>query len=272
MTNPSISLLNLVRTLWQHRQLIADLAKRDALGKYRGSALGVLWSLLTPIFMLAIYTFVFSEVFQARWASNATSKSEFAIVLFAGLIVFNLFAENVTRAPSLILVNVNFVKKVIFPLEILPCVNLISALFHAGVSLLVLLAFQLAINGGLHWTVLLMPAVLFPFALFCLGISWFLSAIGVFLRDVGQTIGVFVSGLMFLSPIFFPLSSIPAGWRALAALNPLVFPIEQSRNVLVWGHVPNWADWITYSVLSVVVAWCGFAAFQKTRKGFADVL
>lgn len=272
MANFSISPLHLTRTLWQHRQLIADMAKRDALGKYRGSTLGVLWSLLTPIFMLTIYTFVFSEIFQARWATGNTSKSEFAIVLFAGLIMFNLFAEIVTRAPGLIIANANFVKKVVFPLEILPCVNLASALFHTCISLLVLLVFQFSINGNLHLTVLAIPFVLLPLVLFCLGISWFLSAIGVFLRDVGQTIGVFVTGLMFLSPIFFPLSSIPASWRALAALNPLVFPIEQARNVLVWGRMPNLIEWGIYTVFAALVAWLGFASFQKTRRGFADVL
>ncbi|MDO8178838.1 MAG: ABC transporter permease [Undibacterium sp.] len=272
MTNFPLSPRHLVRSLWQHQQLIVDLAKRDAFGKYKGSKLGVLWSLLAPIFMLTIYTFVFSEIFQARWTTGSSSKTEFAIVLFTGLIMFNFFAENVTRAPHLIVGNVNFVKKIVFPLEILACVNLVSAMFHLTVSLVVLLVFQVAIYGRVPLTFLLMPLMIMPLALFCLGIAWFLSAIGVFLRDVGQTIGIFVTGLMFLSPIFFPLSAIPLHWHALAKLNPLVFPIEQARNIQVWGNYPNWDEWLIYTLASTVIAYLGFAFFQKTRRGFADVL
>ncbi len=272
MTKYPLSPIHLLQSLWQHRQLIVDLAKRDALGKYKGARLGILWPLLTPIFMLTIYTFVFSEIFQARWTSGNASKSEFAIILFAGLIVFNLFAENITRAPGLIIENINFVKKIIFPLQILPCVTLMSSLFHAGVSLLVLLFFQFCITGHLSPTILLLPLVIFPLTLFCLGAAWFLSAIGVFLRDVSQTIGIAVTGLMFLSPIFFPLSSIPSRWQALAKLNPLVLPIEQARNVLVWGVSPDWGAWLNYTAIAALVGWLGFASFQKTRRGFADVL
>jgi lipopolysaccharide transport system permease protein len=272
MTNFSLSPAHLIHSLWQHRQLIIDLAKRDALGKYKGSKLGVLWSLLTPFFMLTIYTFVFSEIFQTRWTSGSTSKTEFAVVLFAGLIMFNFFAETVSRAPGLILGNVNFVKKIVFPIEILACVNLVSAMFHMFVSFLVLLAFQLIVSGHVPFTLFLMPLIVLPLALFCLGISWFLSAIGVFLRDVGQTIGIFITGLMFLSPIFFPLSSIPVRWQAIAKLNPLVFPIEQARNVQIWGVIPNWNDWLIYTSIAFSIAWLGFVCFQKTRRGFADVL
>lgn len=272
MTNFPPSPLNLVRSFWQHRQLIVDLAKRDAFGKYKGSKLGVLWSLLTPLFMLFIYTFVFSEIFQARWTAGSSSKTEFAIVLFTGLIMFNFFAENVTRAPFLIVANANFVKKIVFPLEILACVNLISSMFHMMVSLLVLLVFQLVITGHVPVTIIFLPLVIMPLALFCLGMAWILSAIGVFLRDVGQTIGVFVTGLMFLSPIFFPLSAIPPRWQAFAKLNPLVFPIEQARNIQVWGNYPNWIEWLIYTLVASLIACLGFAFFQKTRRGFADVL
>lgn len=272
MTKFSPSPFHLIHSLWQHRQLIIDLAKRDALGKYKGSKLGVLWSLLTPIFMLTIYTFVFSEIFQTRWTSGSTSKTEFAIVLFTGLIMFNFFAETVSRAPSLILGNVNFVKKIVFPLEILACVNLLSAMFHMFVSLLVLLVFQLIASGHVPYTFFIMPLIILPLALFCLGITWFLSAIGVFLRDVGQTIGIFITGLMFLSPIFFPLSSIPIRWQNVAKLNLLVFPIEQARNVQIWGVIPNWQDWMVYTLIAFSITWLGFVFFQKTRRGFADVL
>lgn len=272
MTKFSISPFFALKSLWSHRRLIADMAKRDALGKYKGSFLGVFWSLLTPVFMLAIYTFVFSEIFKARWTATSTSKTEFAIVLFAGMIMFNFFAEVVNRAPGLILSNPNFVKKIVFPLEILSCINLCSALFHLVVSVIVLLIFQLIVFGHIPWTVLLLPMVIFPLALICLGLSWFLSAIGVFLRDVGQTIGIFVTGLMFLSPVFFPLSAIPVDWQMVANLNPMVFPIEMARQILVWGKQPDWLDWILYLCVSICIAWAGFACFQKIRRGFADVI
>ncbi len=272
MTKFPISPLDFVRSLMRHRQLIFDLARRDALGKYKGSKLGVLWSLLTPIFMLTIYTVVFSEIFQARWSTHSSSKIEFATVLFAGLIMFNFFAENISRAPTIIVNNVNFVKKIVFPLEILSCVNLVSALFHMVVSIVVLLTFQFVMTGHFPLTIVLMPLVILPLMLFCLGASWFLAAIGVFLRDVGQTIGIVVTAMMFLSPIFFPLSAIPSHWQFLARLNPLVFPIEQARNVQIWGIYPNWSEWTIYTLASLLVAYLGFAFFQKTRRGFSDVL
>ncbi|MBK1890242.1 ABC transporter permease [Undibacterium sp. 14-3-2] len=272
MTKNPISPFYAIHSLWQHRQLILDMAGRDALGKYKGSRLGIIWSLLTPVFMLAIYTFVFSEIFRARWTPASQSKAEFAIALFSGMIMFNLFSEIINRAPTLIVSNANFVKKIVFPLEILACVSLFSAMFHMLVSTAVLLLFQLIMNTYLPWTVLLLPFAVLPLALLCLGISWFLSALGVFIRDVGQTIGLLVTGLMFLSPVFFPLSAIPEKWQGLARLNPMVFPIEMARDVLVWGKTPDWAEWGIYLLMTLLVAWAGFVSFQKTRRGFADVI
>lgn len=272
MINHSISPISLFASLWRYRGLISDLAKRDALGRYKGSALGVAWSLLTPLLMLGIYTFVFSEVFKARWGGGGNSKAEFAIVLFAGLIVFNIFAECIGRAPGLVIANTNFVKKLVFPLEILSCVSLASALYHAAISIAVLLCFQLFVTHTLPFTLFLLPLVLLPLILFTLGLSWFLSATGVYLRDIGQTIGIFITGLMFLSPVFFPISAIPEKWRFIVQLNPLGFPIEQARNVMIWGRQPDWIAWCVYTFASVLTACAGFAWFQKTRKGFADVL
>ena len=274
MQNYSISPFAFLRTIRNNRVLILDLAKRDALGRYKGSVFGSFWSFITPVFLLAIYTFVFSEIFKARWtmAEADASKTRFAIVLFAGMIVFNFFSEVVNRAPSLILNNPNFVKKVVFPLELLSCVNLLSALYHALISVIVLLLFQLAINFSCPWTVALFPLILFPFTLITLGVSWLLSAVGVYLRDIGQVISVFVTGLMFLSPVFFPLSAIPVHWQEVARWNPLVLPIEMARQVLVFGQIPDFISWLVYTCIAALFAWAGYAAFQKARKGFADVL
>ncbi len=264
--------IEMVASLWRNRSLIHASAKREVLGRYRGSTLGLLWSFFNPLFMLTVYTFVFSEVFKARWSAGSESKTEFALVLFAGLIVFNLFAECISRAPSLILSNPNYVKKVVFPLEILPFVGLLSALYHALISLVVWLAAYIVLFGVPHATVFLLPMVILPFALFIMGLSWALASLGVFLRDVSQFIGVVVTTLMFLSPIFYPASSLPESYHHLLYLNPLTPVIEMTRDVLFWGKVPDLTMLAIYWLGTAVMAWLGFAWFQKTRKGFADVL
>jgi lipopolysaccharide transport system permease protein len=262
----------LVASLWRNRELIKTLVKREVVGRYRGSALGLLWSFLHPVFMLAVYTFVFSVVFKARWNVGSDSKTEFALVLFAGLIFFNLFAECVNRAPGLILANVNYVKKVVFPLEILPWVAMGSALFHAVVSLGVWLLFYVVFFGMPNVTVLLLPVMVLPVLFFTMGLSWALASLGVFLRDVAQIIGIVTTILMFLSPIFYPISSLPKEYRFLMYLNPLTLAIEQARAVLFWGRVPDLDAYGLYLIASMIFAWIGFAWFQKTRKGFADVI
>lgn len=252
--------------------LVASLIKREVIGRYRGSVMGILWSFLNPVFMLAVYTFVFSVVFKARWGAESNSKVEFALVLFAGLLVFNVFSECVNRAPSLILTNVNYVKKVVFPLEILPWVGLGSSLFHMLISLGVWLTFYCLFIGLPHVTILFLPLILLPLLLLTLGLSWFLASFGVYLRDVTQVIGIFTTALMFLSPIFYPLSSLPENYQIFFQLNPLTPIIEQIRDALVWGRAP---DSLTLSLLTLEglgVCWLGFAWFQKTRQGFADVL
>ncbi len=264
--------IEMVASLWRNRGLIQASAKREVLGRYRGSALGLLWSFFNPLFMLAVYTFVFSEVFQARWNPASESKTEFALMLFSGLIVFNLFAECINRAPSVILSNPNYVKKVIFPLEILPVVTLLSALYHALMSLGVWLAAYLLLFGIPHASVLLLPLILLPFLLCIMGLSWVLASLGVFLRDVSQFIGVVVTTLMFLSPIFYPASALPEGYRQLLYLNPLTPVIEMTRDILYRGKLPDFAMLAIYWLATGVIAWLGFAWFQKTRKGFADVL
>lgn len=272
MRHFSISPKEMLLCLWRNRELIAASAKREVLGRYRGSVLGILWSFFNPLFMLAVYTFVFSEIFKARWNASSESKMEFALVLFAGLMIFNLFSECINRAPSLILSNVNYVKKVVFPLEILPAVTLLSALFHVLLSLGVWLLAYLIFFGLPHVTVLYLPLIVLPFMLFIMGLSWALASLGVFLRDVSQFIGVVTTVLMFLSPIFYPATALPETYRHLLYLNPLTPVIELTRDVLFWGKAPNFTMLSLCWLATTIVAWLGFAWFQKTRKGFADVL
>lgn len=268
----SISPEEMVASFWRNRSLIRSLVKREVVGRYRGSAMGLLWSFFNPVFMLAVYTFVFSVIFKARWNVESDSKTEFALVLFAGLIVFSLFSECVNRAPGLVLANVNYVKKVVFPLEILPLVSLGATLVHALISLVVWIAAYFVIFGVPSATVLLLPIVILPLILFVMGVSWALASLGVYLRDISQVTGVITMVLMFLSPIFYPASALPDEYRRLIYLNPLTLVIEQVREVLYWGTVPDIHLLGMYGMAAAFIAWFGFAWFQKTRKGFADVL
>lgn len=263
----------LVSNLWQHRRLILQMSRREVIGRYKGSVMGILWSFLNPLFMLAVYTFVFSVVFKARWTTSpGEDKADFAVLLFAGMIVHTLLAEVLNRAPGLILANVNYVKKVVFPLEILPVISMCAALFHCAISLLVLLCAIVVLDGNLTLSMLLVPVVLLPYVIFVQGLAWMLASLGVYLRDVGQTIGIITMVLLFLSPVFFPVSSLPEELRPLMNANPLTFIIEQVREVLIWGHMPDWVGLGLYSLMALFTAWIGYAWFQRTRKGFADVL
>lgn len=269
---PPVSPLGMLHSLWVHRRLIGRMSQREVIGRYRGSVLGLLWSFLTPLFMLAVYTFVFSVVFKARWGTGEESRTQFAVVLFAGLIIHSLFAEVINRSPQLILGNVNYVKKVVFPLEILPVIQLAAATFHALVSVVVLLAAQWVFTGSVPATAWLLPAVLLPLLAWVLGLAWALASLGVFARDVGQTVGLVTSVMLFMSPVFFPIETLPAELQPWMRLNPLTFIIEQAREVLIWGRAPDWTGLALYGLGAAAVAWLGFAWFQKTRKGFADVL
>ena len=265
--------LALCKSLWRNRQLIIQMIKREVVGRYKGSVMGLTWSFFNPVFMLTVYTFVFSVIFKSRWGGNGDeSKMQFAVVLFVGMIVHGLFAEVLNRAPSLILSNVNYVKKVVFPLEILPVIAMGASLFHSVISFGVLLAAFVIFNGYLPWTVLYIPIVLLPLIMLTIGLAWILASLGVFLRDVGQTIGIITTVMMFLSPVFFPVSAMPIEFRPWLMANPLTFMIEQARAVLIWGQQPDWIGLGIYTGVALVVAWAGFALFQKTRKGFSDVL
>ena len=260
-------------SFWTHRTLIFNLARRDVLGRYSGSILGLMWSFFNPLLMLGVYTYVFGVVFKARWSQNAeTGILEFAVLLFAGMLTFGIFSECLNRAPSLMLQNPGFVKRVIFPLEIMPWVVLLSSLFHTAISLGVL-ALVMAIGFGvLPFTWPLIVLVLLPLILFVMGLSWALAALGVYLRDLSQTINIVTTVMMFLSPIFYPASAVPAAFRWAIEWNPMTFFIEQTRAVLIWGHVPDFAGLAIATVGGLVVAWIGLALFQHARDGFADVL
>lgn len=249
------------------------MTKREIKKKYQGSILGLAWTFITPLLMLTVYTFVFSVVLKSRWGVNSNeSRADFAIILFAGLIVFNIFSESLNQAPQLVVQNVNYVKKVIFPLEILSWVSLGSILFHSIVSTGILLIIQFLIKFYLPWTAIFFPIVILPMVLLSLGTSWLMSSLGVFIRDISQILSLLTTILLFTSAVFFPLSALPERAQRILRLNPIVLLLEESRKVLVYGQFP---DWITLGALTLIgagVAYFGFWWFQKTRRGFADVL
>jgi lipopolysaccharide transport system permease protein len=265
--------MEMIASLLRNRGLIQASIKREVLGKYRGSVMGLFWAFFNPLIVLTVYTFVFSVIFPSRWGGSANvSKTGFALVLFAGMIVFNIFAECINRAPSIIIANKTYVTKIIFPLEILPVVNLGAALFQASMSLIVWLTAHVIFLGFPPVTLVYFPVVLLPFCLFLLGITWAVSSLGVYIRDIGQIIGILTTILMFLSPIFYPVSAVPDAYRIFVYLNPLTPVIEQARDALFWGKTPDWSVYSVNIGATFIVAWLGFAWFQKTRKGFADVI
>lgn len=265
--------LTLARSLWRQRSLIWQFTQREVLGRYKGSFLGIFWSLVNPLALLLIYTFVFGVVFQSRWPqARTTSLSEFALITFCGLMVHNVFAEAVVRAPTLIVGVPNYVKKVVFPLEVLVVSTLGGALFHGAVSLLILLGALLVTTGGLAWTLPLLPVVLLPLVFLVLGVSWFLASLGVFIRDIGHSIALAVQMLFFLTPIFYPLEAIPQPFQTLIRLNPMSTIVESSRAVVLWGRMPDWEALGVWTLVGVVVMLLGYTWFMKSRRAFADVI
>jgi lipopolysaccharide transport system permease protein len=265
----SFNPLSAAGSLFRHRYLLGQLIKRDVLLRYRGAMFGVLWIFLSPLIMLAIFAFVFGSIFQSRWPLLDQGQP-YWLILYSGLIVFNLFSESVSRAPSSVRSYQSFVKKIIFPVHILPLVPLGAALVHAVFNVSILVG-ALAWTGKLHYGALLFPLLLIPIILFAVGLSWFLAAWGVFLKDMSQIVPIFLQMLLFLSPVFYPASAVPAFLRPIYEYNPISVAIEACR-AAVFGLPIGWASWCSALVVGFVAATLGFAFFQHSRDEFADVL
>ncbi|MCD6046819.1 MAG: ABC-type polysaccharide/polyol phosphate export system, permease component [Gammaproteobacteria bacterium] len=257
----------------QGLELIKQMTVREIQGRYRGSFIGLFWSFLIPIIMLLVYTFVFSVVFKARWGVGGdVGHGKFAINLFAGMMVYNFFSEVISRSPMLILNNRNFVKKMVFPLEIFSIATTFNALFHFFISLFIFAVFFLFLNHYLCWTIIFIPLIILPFFCLTLGISCLLAGAGLLLRDINYIINVILTILMFFAPIFYPVSMLPAALQHLVYLNPLTLIVEEARQVLVLGVMPDWKLWIINTIISVAVLICSYLLFEKMRRVFADVI
>jgi lipopolysaccharide transport system permease protein len=272
MTLPLPSPIVSATSLWRRRELIWALLKRDVVGRYRGSAMGLFWSALNPLLMLAVYTVFFGEVFVSKWGNPQGDRSDFALILFVGLLLHGFLAECIARAPQLIVGNPNYVTKVVFPLDTLPVVTVGVAAFHFTIGILIWSAWYLLAKHGFYATAPLIVIVFAPLALMALGIAWILASLGVYLRDVGQVVPFVNAVLLFASPVFYPISALPAQYAAIVRLSPLTLPIEQARDVLVFGTLPDWGAYGIYTAVALSVAYIGYLWFYGTRKGFADVL
>lgn len=263
-----------IRNLWSHRELASQLAYREIVNRYRASWLGWAWSILTPLVLLAIYTFVFAVVFKARWGDNPDEGTAvFALTMFCGMLVFNLFAEVINRSPDLIVYNANYVKKVVFPLEVLVIAATLSALFTLLVGLAVwVIGWLVIMHSPPPLTGLWFPVVLLPVCLTTIGIAWVLASLGVFIRDLSHAVVLGTQVLFFATPIFYSLDRVPASFRSLMLLNPLTHAVINTRQVLMNGHAPNYTYLGVSFVLSGVFALLGYAFFMKSKRAFADVL
>ena len=267
-----MGLSNPFGSLLRHRALAWELTKRDVLGRYRGASFGLVWSLASPFLLLCIYTFAFGTVMGGRWPQAQSGQSHYSLILFAGLIVHGFFAECLTRSPGLVVNNPNFVKRVIFPLDLLPWPMVFSALFHMAMNVVVFLALRWAMDGAFSWTIVLLPLVVLPLVPLGLGVSWFLSSLSVYVRDVQQVVGVASMAFLFLSSAMMPLDSVPPSYRWVFAWNPLSLIIDQARNVMLWEAMPDWTALGAYLVCALVFMVLAHRWFVATQKGFADVL
>lgn len=264
--------MSFLSVIGRNRSLTLELTRREILGRYRGASFGMLWSLFSPLLMLLVYTLAFGFILKGRWPGAGESTYDFAIIVFAGLIVHGMFAECLTRSPLLIIGNANLVKRVVFPLDLLVWSMALTSLFHLAMNTLVLLALRFWVDGTVAPTVLLFPLVILPLLVLTVGVSWIVSALGVYFRDLGQVVGVVATAMLFLSSAIVPPASVPERYQIAFDLNPLTFIIDQSREVLIFNRMPNWQGLALYTLVALAVAWSGHLLFGKMRRGFADVL
>lgn len=263
----------LVRRLRAHRYLLRQLVHKNVSAAYQGSMLGVSWIVVRPLLQLVIFGFCFGVVYQGRFfAQRHANPLEFALVLFVGLAIFSLVAEMVSIAPGLIAGNANFVKKVVFPLDLLVPAQLGASLIQLAMSTAVFLVVRVFLDPPLGWAAVSVPILVLPLMMLTLGVAWFLASLGVFLRDLQQIVPLAITGLMFLSPLFYPVSAVPPVLRSTIYLNPLTFVVESARNALFLDVWPDPWGFAAYVAVAAVAMWCGWVWFEKTRKGFADVL
>ena len=259
-------------TFIKNKDLISILLIREIAYKFKGSFLGILWMILTPIILIVIFTFIFGEVFDIKWMDIPESKEYFALILFSGLMVFNFFAESISKAPLLFVTNSSYIKKIIFPLEILPIVSVLSSSVQLIVSFVVWVAFYLIIVGTPNLNILLLPIIMLPFVFILFGLTFLFSTLGVFVRDTNNIINLITTLLLFLSPIFYPISVIPEQYQLYIYLNPVAYQIELTRDLMMWGNTPNLISFLIYFILAFMFYLLTLKFFSNNKDRFIDVM
>ncbi len=259
--------------LWAFKSVIRQLTRRRIFQRYKGSHLGLAWCVLEPLAMICVYTFVFSVIFKTRWYRGfGETYTEYALVVFAGLIPFSLFSDVLTNAPNLVPGNRGFVKKVAFPLEVLPVVEVGSQLSDALIRCLVLLVVTVLMTQKIYWTIIFLPVLFIPLLLFCLGLAWFFAALGVYVRDMGHFLKIIAAMLFFLTPIVYPITSVPESLRPFLLANPLCLIISYFRDVILWDQLPGMWELCGLTGACLVVAMAGYAFFMKQKSSFVDMV
>lgn len=262
------------RIVVRNRNLMWNILKRNVASRYRGSALGFIWSFVHPLMMLAVYTFVFGIVFKARWGTDmlANNNAAFPLLMFCGMAVFNIFSESVNSSAGLVVGNPGFVKKVIFPLEVLPICNVLTSLIFGLAWFALLLVGGGIFLGTVSWTIILLPLTLVPVLLIAMGVSFWVASLGVYLRDIQQLVGIVTQVLFFMTPIFYPASIVPEKFRWILEINPLSIVVDQTRNLFLFGQVPDVYPMLILYAAAIAIFQLGLVWFSNTKKGFADVL
>jgi lipopolysaccharide transport system permease protein len=263
---------NAINNIINSKSLLKQLMIRDYTARYKSGALGLAWTVINPLLMLTLYSFVFVAIFKMRWGVNDTSGHNFILLLFTGILVHGLFSEVITRAPSLIISNPAYVKKVVFPLELMPIIPLFGATVNFFIGMMLVFIMQIWINGELTFSVFLIPLIIIPFVILLTGISFIFSSLGVYFRDLNQMAGLIATIAMFASPVLFPMENVPEKYRIILYFNPITLVVEQLREVVILGTVPDVYHTMIYFIAAIAIFIIGLVWFQIVRKGFADVL
>lgn len=258
--------------VWVNRHLLAMMVKRAVSSRYKNSFIGVAWLVINPLIKLSIYTLVFHQILNVKWGAQEQTGPQFALYIYIGMIAFNVFSESMLAAPHVIVAHRNMIKKIDFPIEILPWVHFCTAVCDALIGFGIWLLAYLVINGMPYVTVLLLPLVFLPFLLITMGLNWMISASSVFIKDVNQMVQFGVAALLFISPIFYPLSAVPGFLHSVMLLNPLSFEIEMLRAILLDGAIPSIRYYLAYLAVGITLYYLGYRSYKSVQDEFADVL
>jgi lipopolysaccharide transport system permease protein len=262
-----LSPLAIVRTLVAHRRLLAQLSKTSLSSNHRGSLLGRAWVVLDPLIMLAVYGFVFGMIFASRGG-----RSDFVLGLYGGMLAYQIFSAAAVASASVVPASRNYVKQLVFPVEILPASTVGGVIIPSLIGFALLLIALLIVKQAIPWTAVLLPIIVLPVVLIALGSAWLFGALGVYVPDVRRIVALVAQVGFFITPIIWPIEQFPKDWAWVVHLNPLTAVVEGVRAVTLKGIQPDWSALGWSALFGLVLCQVGYAFFMKTKRGFADVL